>query len=210
MSTLGSLDEIVRVVENATIGRRRTMVGIAGSPGSGKSTIAAALMERLRGGKHAVLLPMDGFHLPQSTLVQLGRRERMGAPDTFDVDGFVDVLTAVRFTTEPVSVPGFDRAIEEPIPDALTVFPDSSVVVIEGNYLLHDAGGWERVLPLLDVSMFVDLPQDIRVERLITRHEEFGKSPAAALAWSTGPDERNAELIEATAVRAGYRIRLEL
>ena len=73
---------------------RRVLVGIAGSPGAGKSTVGAALVERL--GASAALLPMDGFHLPQAELVRLGRRDRMGAPDTFDVDGFVATLEAVR------------------------------------------------------------------------------------------------------------------
>jgi pantothenate kinase len=247
VSTLGNLDEIVRVIDAAAAGRRRILVGIAGSPGSGKSTIAAALVERLERqegppshsgpatglnstspssrnhpalgpgatpgqgttlNQYATLLPMDGFHLSPATLVQLGRRERMGAPDTFDVDAFVDCLHSIRSATEPVWVPGFDRSIEEPVPAAFAVPSHSSVVVVEGNYLLHDAGGWERVRPLLDVSLFVDLDRDIRLERLVRRHEQFGKSPAAALAWATGPDEWNAELIEATAGRADHRIKL--
>nr|WP_246318683.1 nucleoside/nucleotide kinase family protein [Leifsonia psychrotolerans] len=246
-----SLDEIVRVVAAAAdaagastaganaagahgaTGVPRIIVGIAGSPGAGKSTIAASLVTRLQAApaawlgsagrvgpadvsglpdsavRQSVLLPLDGFHFPQSRLVELGRRDRMGAPDTFDVGAFVAALTAVRTADAPVSIPGFDRQIEQPVADAITIGPGPRIVVVEGNYLLHASGGWEHVQPLLDLSLFVDLARDIRWERLVTRHEQFGKTPEAARAWATGPDERNAELIEACAVRADHQIRLE-
>ena len=184
----------------------RTIVGIVGAPGAGKSTIAALVVERL--GPSAVLLPMDGFHLPQARLVELGRRERMGAPDTFDVEGFVATLRAVRTAGVAVHAPAFNRENEAAVPDAIVITPAFRTVVVEGNYLLLDSGGWERVAPLLDVSFFVDLDPDIRLARLIERHQRFGKSPADARAWATGPDEANARTIEATAHRADHRIRL--
>ena len=184
----------------------RTIVGIVGAPGAGKSTIAALVVERL--GPSAVLLPMDGFHLPQARLVELGRRERMGAPDTFDVEGFVATLRAVRTAGVAVRAPAFNRETEAAVPDAIVITPAFRTVVVEGNYLLLDSGGWERVAPLLDVSFFVDLDPDIRLARLIERHQRFGKSPADARAWATGPDEANARTIEATAHRADHRIRL--
>ncbi len=194
---LRSLDEVV-----AAIPAERSLVGIAGAPGAGKSTIAEALVAAL---PSAALLPMDGFHLPQARLVELGRRDRMGAPDTFDVDGFVATLAAVKNSGAHVSAPGFDRGIEEAVPDQITIGPELSTVVVEGNYLLH----WGEVRPLFDVTFFVDVDHDVRVQRLITRHVRFGKSPDAAAAWSLGPDERNALLIEATAARADHVIRLE-
>lgn len=231
MSILRSLDEIVGAVSfvaeaaagavagaaadvsaDAATGRPRILIGIAGSPGSGKSTVAAALLDRLSAAsgapRAAALLPMDGFHFPQARLVALGRRERMGAPDTFDVDAFVAVLRAIRAEQGPVAVPGFDRRIEEPVPGAGTIDRDARLIVIEGNYLLHPAGGWEQVAPLLDLSLFIDLDPGIRHDRLIARHERFGKTPAAAHAWALGPDERNAVLIEATASRADHRVQL--
>ena len=214
---LTSLDDLVSVVDAAHTDRqRRVLVGIAGSPGAGKSTVGAALVARL--GPSAVLLPMDGFHLPQAELVRLGRRDRMGAPDTFDVDGFVATFEAVgvhgaasRNGTPGVTVlaPGFDRVIEEPVPDAIAITPECSTVVVEGNYLLFDSGGWERVEPLLDVTVFVEVDHDERVERLVARHVAFGKTPAEARAWALGPDEANARAIEASAVRAEHRLRLE-
>jgi pantothenate kinase len=219
VSVLRSVDEVARVVLDLsrTI-PGRTVVGIAGAPGAGKSTIAAALVARLAG--RAVLLPMDGFHLPQATLVERGSRDRMGAPDTFDVDCFVATLAALRpafgpaagpafgNSGETVLAPGFDREIEEAVPDTIAISPESPIVVTEGNYLLLQTGGWERVAPLLDASFFVTVDRDIRLARLTARHERFGKTPTDAAAWAEGPDERNAVLVEASAHAATHAITL--
>jgi pantothenate kinase len=206
--TLRSLSEIADVLAAAIRPDRRIVVGIAGPPGAGKSTIAEALVELLK--PSASLLPMDGFHLPQSRLVELGRRDRMGAPDTFDVEGFRAVLIAIRRgfgnSGHSVLAPGFDRESEEPVPDAIEITPAIPCVILEGNYLLFDSGGWERTAPMLDITFSVDLDRDVRIDRLIARHEKYGKSPADARAWALGPDESNARLIEATAARADYRI----
>jgi pantothenate kinase len=210
VSALQSIREVADTIAARTSPDFRTVVGIAGAPGAGKSTIAAEVVQLL--GPTAAMLPMDGFHLPQASLVTLGRRDRMGAPDTFDVDGFRAALIALRrgFGNSgfPVAVPGFDREIEESVPGAQVISPEISTVVIEGNYLLLQSGGWERTAPLLDLTFFVDIDPALRLERLIARHERFGKSAADARAWATGPDESNARLIDATASLADYRIRI--
>ncbi|HEV7957071.1 MAG TPA: nucleoside/nucleotide kinase family protein [Marisediminicola sp.] len=216
---LGTLEEVLDVVLQACVSRplevveertpesaHRTIVGIAGSPGAGKTTIGELLVERLGAG--AQLVSMDGFHLAQTRLVELGRRDRMGAPDTFDVAGFVELLASLRFSAESVAAPGFDRVTEEAVPGAVRVAPDTRVVVVEGNYLLHDDGGWESVAPLLDVSLFVAVGREIRLARLVERHERFGKSGPDARAWALGPDEANARLVEATSSRADYILHL--
>jgi pantothenate kinase len=155
---------------------------------------------------------MDGFHLPQAELVRLGRRQRMGAPDTFDVGGFLSTLASIRGafgnSGQHVTAPGFNREIEEPKPGALDISPEFPCVIVEGNYLLLDADGWEATAALLDVSFFLEVENDIRLQRLIARHERFGKTPADARAWALGPDADNAGVIAATAARADYRIAL--
>ena len=190
------------LTQTATPSRR--ILGIAGEPGAGKSTIAAALAAQLG----APVLPMDGYHLSQERLVELGRRDRMGAPDTFDVDAFALTLADLRVSGGPVFAPSFDRDTEEAVADAIAIQPDRDTVIVEGNYLLLDEGPWQQVAGLLDATFFVDVDHDIRIRRLIARHERFGKSPEDARAWALGPDERNASVIRATAARADHVTRL--
>ena len=206
MSTLRSIGEVADVIRTRVVPGTRTIVGIVGAPGAGKSTIAAQLAEQLP----AALLPMDGFHLPQARLVELGRRERMGAPDTFDVEGFIATLATIHENSgDQVTAPGFDRGIEEPLPGALALSPEFPLVIVEGNYLLLDTDGWERAAVYFELTFFVDVRDEIRIPRLIARHVEFGKSEPDARAWALGPDQTNTELIRATAARADYIIALE-
>jgi pantothenate kinase len=207
-SALRDLADLVTAIERMRAARPRAsgrlIVGLAGAPGAGKSTIAAALSAELPG---SVVLPMDGFHLPQAELVRLERRDRMGAPDTFDVDAFVALLERLRDlhnSGETVLAPGFDRRVEEAVPDAIALTPELWCVIVEGNYLLMREHGWHRVAPLLDLSVAIVLDDATRHERLIARHITFGKTPDAARAWALGPDESNAAAIVATLERADH------
>lgn len=206
MAILTTLDEVARAIAQTPASAPRRIIALAGAPGSGKSTIAQQLVTAL--GATTRLLPMDGFHLPQARLVELGRRDRMGAPDTFDVGGFVDVLRRIRDGGDVIA-PGFDRTIEEPVPDAITIDADARIVLVEGNYLLHQGDGWQTSAPLFDLRLYLDLDAAVRLERLVARHIRFGKTADAALAWATGPDENNARLIALSAAHADHLVRLE-
>jgi pantothenate kinase len=180
----------------------RKILGIAGPPGGGKSTVARMVVAEL--GDNARLVPMDGFHLAQAELVRLGRRDRMGAPDTFDAAGYAALLRRLRSDEPVVYAPEFRREIEEPIAGAIAVPRQVPLVVTEGNYLLL----WPEIKPLLDETWYVQSDEELRVERLIQRHIEFGKTPEYARAWVMRSDERNAELIARTAHTADHIVRL--
>jgi len=176
---------------------QRAVLGICGAPGAGKSTLAAEIAGAL--GESAVLVPMDGFHLANAELERLGRRDRKGAPETFDAAGFVSLLERLRQQTDDVVyAPNFWREIEEPIVGAIAIDRRVPLVVTEGNYLLHDQDPWSRIRPLLDVCWYVEGPEDERLRRLVARHVAFGKPPDEAHEWVRRSDETNARLIEAT------------
>jgi pantothenate kinase len=185
---------------------RRAILGIAGAPAAGKTTLAEELVAALAQDAPAgwvAHVPMDGYHLADVELERLGRRDRKGAPDTFDPLGYAALLRRLREDTdEMIYAPGFERIIEQPVAGTIGVPRAARLIVSEGNYLLLSAGGWERVRPLLDEVWYADLDRESRLRRLVDRHIRFGKDERAAVAWSTGTDERNAEVIAATRDRA--------
>lgn len=184
----------------ASSGRRR-ILGITGTPGAGKSTVCEELVAAL--GDSAVLVGMDGFHLANAELERLGRRDRKGSPDTFDVDGYVALLGRLRSQRDGVLyAPRFDRGLEESIGSAIPVSADVPLVVTEGNYLLNDEHGWRAVAANLDETWFLDIDADERRLRLVTRRASFGHAPDAAAAWVDHVDVPNALLVEAGRERA--------
>src|SRR5450830_834978 len=177
----------------------RRILGIVGAPGAGKSTLAAAVAAAFPG--QCVVVPMDGFHLAQSELERLGRAERKGAPDTFDAAGYVALLRRLRepVAGETVYVPEYHRELHNAVAGAIPVPAEVPLVLTEGNYLLLDTGAWVDVGELLDEAWFITVPDEDRLERLVARHLAGGKSPAEAHVWAHGSDERNTELVAATA-----------
>ena len=201
------MDELIdRARALATAGTRK-ILGIAGAPGAGKTTLAALVTAQL--GGRAVQVPMDGLHLADVELTRLGRRDWKGAPDTFDGFGYLALLRRLRSPApgEIVYAPAFERTIEQPIAGSIPVDPAVPLIVTEGNYLLLDDPPWHQVRDLLDETWFVEIDEEVRVGRLIRRHIEFGKTPEQAAEWVGRLDEQNARLIAATRDRADLIVR---
>jgi len=190
---------LVARIEALAAARDRVLLGITGSPGAGKSTLAVGLVEALgTRGVPVAWVPMDGFHLADVELDRLGRRERKGAIDTFDGYGYLALLRRVAGEREhTVYAPTFDRTIEQPVAGAIAVEPATRVVLTEGNYLLDESEPWAEVRKALTEVWFCDVPGDVRRQRLVARHIRFGKTPDHAGRWVEEVDERNAERIEA-------------
>lgn len=194
---------------------QRHILGFAGAPGAGKSTVAGQVVEAL-GPELAVLVPMDGFHLANEVLIALQRRDRKGAHDTFDGSGYATLMHRIREQRSDglsgddaiIYAPRFRRDLEEPIGSSIPIRPDTPLVVTEGNYLLLDVGAWPRAREVIDEVWFLAPLESVRHERLVRRHAAYGKSREEAERWALGSDQRNAEVIEASAHRADRVLRL--
>lgn len=189
----------------------RVIIGLCGTPGGGKSTLSDRLAKTAElTGICAVVVPMDGFHLASAELQRLGRADRKGAPDTFDVDGFVHLLTRLRIETMPtVWAPVFHREIEESFAGELAIEPKHELIIVEGIHLLQTAYGWDQVLPLLDVAWYLEcLDVSDQTARLVQRNIDNGRTPQQARDWVETVDMANMKRIEATKHRAHTHFQL--
>jgi len=201
------LGDLVERILARTATTSRFLLGITGAPGAGKSMLSHALALALTGaGTPAAVVGLDGFHLVSEELERLGRTERKGAPDTFDVHGYRVLLRRLREQSSDgpmIYAPRYQRgAVEESIGSAVPVAGQVQVVLTEGNYLLLPQEPWAAIADLLDETWFVSVRQDLRRERLLARHLANGKSMARALQFTDGSDATNAELIAAGAEHA--------
>jgi pantothenate kinase len=194
----------------------RVIVGIAGPPGAGKSTLAEALAAAFddelstgSGEPGAVAVPMDGFHLSNVELRRLGLADRKGALPTFDGAGFVALLERIAAREDLVYAPAYSRVMHESIGGVIPVPASTRLVVVEGNYLLVPQAPWSRARPRYDLAIYLDLADGPRVEGLLARQRSFGLDEAAARDWVYRSDEANARLIATTRPYADVVLRRE-
>jgi pantothenate kinase len=205
---VAELSAVIHYVRARAESEGRTILGIVGPPGVGKSTLAAALVEAA--GERARMVPMDGFHLAQCELERLGLSPVKGAPETFDPHGYVNLLARIRRRDEPVVyAPTFDRRLEQAVAGAIAIPAEVSLIVTEGNYLLLPGHPWASIRDLLDESWYLELRAEQRLERLIKRHVSHGFSLEAAEEKALGCDHNNAEIVRSTRIYASQVINVE-
>ncbi|MCU7824689.1 nucleoside/nucleotide kinase family protein [Kitasatospora sp. DSM 101779] len=193
-------------------GRGRVILGLAGPPAAGKSTLARHLVEevvRQEGPEAAAYLPLDGFHLANAQLDRLGLRARKGAPETFDAGGYVALLqrvTAERF--HDIYVPDFDRTLDEPVAARHVIRPHTRLVVTEGNYLAAPEAPWSAVRALCRELWYVDADDDLRHRRLTDRHTGGGQDHEAAALRIAANDHPNGEYVKAGRAACSWLVRV--
>ncbi|MBB5516615.1 pantothenate kinase [Rubricella aquisinus] len=192
--TQPSIETLLQEITAKDTGTGRVLVAIAGAPGSGKTTLADTLAQRL--GPQAAVLPMDGFHLDNADLIPRGLLERKGAPETFDADGFIALIQRLR-TEDDVSYPTFDRSADRTVPNGGHIAADTRIVVIEGNYLLLTLPPWHALSALFDLTIRLDVDHAELEKRLIARWLSYGLSAEQARARALGNDMRNVRVVEA-------------
>ncbi|WP_344630852.1 nucleoside/nucleotide kinase family protein [Streptomyces glaucosporus] len=180
----------------------RAVLGLAGPPGAGKSTLAQALVEGLRrrhGPLAAAYVPLDGFHLSNAQLERLGLVSRKGSPPTFDVRGYAALLRRlVAEGDHDIYVPDFDRTLDEPVAARHVVRPGTALVVTEGNYLACELPGWSEAREAMDELWYVEADREEIRRRLLERQLAAGRTPGEAREWVWANDLPNAEVVEAS------------
>ncbi|MCP8894944.1 nucleoside/nucleotide kinase family protein [Shinella daejeonensis] len=184
---MSSMEDNARRIAEAALqrlaeaGNRRVLIAVAGAPGSGKSTLAERAVESLNAqhGGSAALFPMDGYHYDDIVLEALGRRSFKGAIDTFDAHGLRHMLQRLKANTDDVvAIPLFDRAIEIARAGGRLIPQSTSIIICEGNYLLATQSPWDRLKPIFDYTIFVDVGEDELRRRLRERWRGFGLDEA--------------------------------
>ncbi|QDZ00192.1 nucleoside/nucleotide kinase family protein [Nitratireductor mangrovi] len=191
---MSEIAHLAATVFRRAAGRSRFVVGIAGPPGAGKSTLAEALLPLLPDGSAAVV-PMDGFHYDNAVLDERGLRARKGAPETFDFDGLHVLLSRLAAGEAEVAVPLFDRAADLARAGAAIIAPAVRFILVEGNYLLLDEAPWTQLAPLLDHTVFLEVDESELERRLVQRWLDHGHDAEAARQRALSNDIPNARRV---------------
>lgn len=193
-----SIQEIAALLCQSSTANKRSLIAIAGPPGAGKSTFAQALapeINQLAGSDKATILPMDGYHLDNSILEQQHSLTRKGAPHTFDVHGFINMVKRITTSTSEIVVPVFDRQLDLARAGARSILASHTIILIEGNYLLLDQQPWSDLHPLFDYRIYLDVPEPELHKRLTQRWIAHNHSPEEAIARAESNDLPNARLV---------------
>jgi len=194
--SINSLDQLEKELRQRLPcnGQSRHVLALVGAPASGKSTLADELARRLADCK-AVVVPMDGFHLDNVLLDEDGLRAIKGSPQTFDVAGLDSLLERLVQNTDTVLAPLFDRSADLARAAATRIDTSRQIIIVEGNYLLLDRPGWNRLARHFDLSVVIDVDEDELRSRLVERWLHHGLNQQDALERAESNDLPNGRVV---------------
>ncbi|PYE89329.1 nucleoside/nucleotide kinase family protein [Phyllobacterium leguminum] len=199
-------DQLASAILSRLEDGERLLVAIAGPPGAGKSTLAEGLRDALNKGGDgpSTIVPMDGFHLDNTILDQRNLRSRKGSPPTFDCAGFEMLLGRLKMSDDEIVIPVFDRMLDLARAGASVIQANHRILIIEGNYLLLDEAPWNRLHPLFDLTISLDVPFAELERRLIQRWLDHGHTLDEARTRALSNDIPNAQLVVTSSRPADY------
>ncbi|KAI9045042.1 uridine kinase family protein [Aspergillus affinis] len=142
-----------------------SIIGIAGSSGSGKTSVAMEIVKSLN-LPWVVILVMDSFYksLNADQHARAHRNEfDFDCPDAIDFDALVHTLTDLK-QGKKADIPIYSFAEHQRQPHTTTLY-SPRVLILEGILALHD----QRIMDLLDVKIFVEADMDVCLGRRIMR-----------------------------------------
>jgi pantothenate kinase len=199
-----NIDDLITIILHRSAAQSRFVVAIAGPPGSGKSTLSDHLAKCL--GRSAKVLPMDGFHLDNDRLQEMGLLHRKGAPETFNALGLVELMRKMR-GNETLLYPTFDRKKDRTIPNSGRITQEDRIVLVEGNYLLLETAPWSELSQFFDLTVALDVCRDTLQSRLIERWINHGFSQTMALEKALSNDMVNVAYVQDNSCEADYRVK---
>lgn len=196
------INNLVQRVVNLHKKGSRTIISIAGAPGSGKTTLAHRIVEELNTKYKAIVLGQDGYHLYRHELAAMKDPvtafERRGAPFTYNVEKFVQLVKSLKKRqNETITAPTFDHKLKDPTENAIVIGPEIEFVILEGNYVSLPDAGWNSIEDYVDETWYIETPADLVRARIIKRHLEAGiaQTEEEATQRADGSDLQNARYI---------------
>ncbi len=153
------------------------VIGIAGGSGSGKTTVANAILSRV-GHDRIAFLQHDSYYKDLSGLPPVQRAEiNFDHPDSLETELLIEHIASLR-DGKPVDVPVYDFATDRRTSQSFIVQP-RSVILVEGILIFTEA----KLRKMFDVKIFVDTDPDLRFIRRLERDiHERGRSTESVIA----------------------------
>jgi uridine kinase len=152
------------------------VIGIAGGTGSGKTTVAQVVLERV-GAQHLAVLPHDAYYKDLSGLSQAQRASiNFDHPDSLDTDLLIEHIKSLK-AGKTIQLPVYDFKTHTRTPLTIPIEPQP-VIIVEGILIFAEP----RLRELFDVKIFVDTDADIRFIRRLERDiNERGRTSASVI-----------------------------